>query len=156
VQNAIGDLHQQGQIRLDEDGRIIDSTGLSIQPDRHEINLDGRQFWTSCAYDFFGIFAALGASGHARSVTPDTGQPVQIDFRNGQPQPAPLVLFLPDDDRARCPNAYDQWCPNSNLFHATAATAWATNRGLTGQVLTPTEAAERGGRAWRALTTPPP
>jgi hypothetical protein len=41
----------------------------------------------------------------------------------------------------------------SNLFQtAEAATAWAADHGLTGQVLTLTEAAERGGRAWRVLT----
>jgi alkylmercury lyase len=153
VQNAIDDLHRLGQLRLDADGRITGSAGLSVHPDRHEIALDGRQFWTWCAYDIFGIFAALAANGHAHTVTPDTSQPVRIHFRDGQPQPAPLVLFLPDDDPASCTNAYDQWCPHSNLFHsAEAAAAWATDHNLTGQVITLTEAAQRGGPRWAALT----
>ena len=97
-----------------------------------------------------------GANGHARTITPDTGQPIQINFRNGQPQPAPFVLFLRDDDPGCHTNAYDQWCPHSNLFHTTeAASAWATDRTLTGHVLTLTEAANRGGHAWRRLTTAP-
>jgi alkylmercury lyase len=153
TQHAVEVLHEQGQLRLDTDGRIIGSAGLSIQPDRHEITLDGRQFWTWCAYDIFGIFAALAATGHARTVIPDTGQPVQLDFRNGQPHPAPFVLFVPDDDPTCCTNAYQQWCPHSNLFHtAEAAIAWADEHGVTGDVLTLTDAANRGGRAWRALT----
>jgi len=155
VRNAIEDLHDQGQLRLDADGRITGVAGLSIQPDRHEITLDRRSFWTWCAYDFFSIFAALAANGQARTITPDTGQLVHLDFRRGQPQPAPLVLFLPDDDPAGRADAYDQWCPHSNLFHtAEAAAAWATDHGLTGQVLTLTQAAERGGHAWRTLTQP--
>lgn len=157
VLHAIDDLHRQGQMRLDTHGRIVGSAGLSIRPDRHEINLDGRQFWTWCAYDFFGIFAALAANGHAKSVTPDTGQYVQIDFRDGRPQPAPLVLFLPADDPTCSANAYDQWCPHSNLFHSSEAAAkWAADRGLTGQVLALREAAERGRRAWRALARTAP
>jgi alkylmercury lyase len=153
VQAAIDDLRKQGQMRLDEHGRIIGSAGLSVEPDRHEINLEGRQFWTWCAYDFFGIFAALGANGHARSITPDTGQSVRIDFRDGQPQPAPLVLFLPADDPACSANAYDQWCPHSNLFHtAEAARAWANEHDITGQVLTLAQASVRGGAAWKPLT----
>jgi hypothetical protein len=62
-------------------------------------------------------------------------------------------LFLPDDDPDRCTSAYDQWCPNSNLFHsAEAAQRWAAAHGITGQVLTLTQAAERGGARWRPLT----
>jgi hypothetical protein len=153
VQNAIDDLHRQGQIRLDADGRIIGSAGLSIQPDRHQIDIDGRPFWTWCAYDIFGIFAGLRANGHARTITPDTGQTVELDFCNGRPQPAPFILFLPDDDPACCTNAYEQWCPHSNLFHsAETATAWATDHRLTGQVLTLSEATDRGGARWSALT----
>ena len=152
VQVAVDDLQQQGQMRLDENGRVVGSAGLSIRPDRHEIHLDGRQFWTWCAYDFFGIFAALDANGYASSVTPDTGQTVQINFRDGQPQTTGFVLFLPADDPTCSADAYDAWCPHSNLFHsADAARKWAADRGVTGHVLTAAEATERGARAWRPV-----
>lgn len=154
VRTAIHNLSQQGRVRLDADGRVIGSAGLSIHPDRHQIDLDGRRFWTWCAYDILGIFAALRATGHAHSTSPDSGEPLQIRFRDGQPEPAPLVLFLPDDDYAACrTNTYDQWCPNSNLFRtAAAATAWASEHGVTGSVLTLPEAADRGGQDWHPLT----
>lgn len=152
VQAAIDELHRQGQLRLDDDGRILGSAGLSIRPDRHEIHLNGRQFWTWCAYDFFGIFAALDASGHATTVTPDTGQTVRIDFRHGLPDAAEFVLFLPADDPTCSADAYDAWCPHSNLFRsADAARKWAADRGVTGHVLTAAEATERGARAWRPV-----
>ena len=155
VQSALDELSAHGRVRLDTQDRVTGSAGLSIQTDRHEITLDGRRFWTWCAYDVFGIFAALRASGHARSTIPDTGEPVEIHFRDGTPEPAPYVLFRPDDDYARCcTNTYEQWCPNSNLFRtAEAAAAWSGKHNITGRVLTLPEAAKCGGNAWQSLTT---
>ncbi len=61
------DLDHAGRIRRDESGCVIGSAGLSVMPDRHEIELDGRKFWTWCAYDILGIFGALRATGRALS-----------------------------------------------------------------------------------------
>lgn len=151
---AIDTLRRQGLARLDAAGQVIGAAGLSIRPDRHEIDLGGRRLWTWCAYDIFGIFGALHATGQARSTSPDTGEPVEIHFRGGHSEPAPLVLFLPGDDyTACCTSTYDDWCPNSNLFHAAkAARAWAAEHGVTGDVLTLPEAAERATARWRPLT----
>jgi len=41
-------LDAAGRIRRDGGGRVVGSAGLSVIPDRHEIELDGRKFWT-CA-----------------------------------------------------------------------------------------------------------
>ena len=30
---------------------VVGSAGLSVRPDRHEIEVEGREFWTWCAYD---------------------------------------------------------------------------------------------------------
>jgi alkylmercury lyase len=158
VRAALDTLRGQGVARLDATGRVIGAAGLSIRSDRHEIDLGGRRFWTWCAYDILGIFGALRATGKARSTTPDTGEPVEIHFTGGQPEPAPLVLFLPDEDyTACCTSAYDDWCPNSNLFHtAEAARSLAAGHGVTGDVLTLPEAAERGTARWRPLATGQP
>ncbi len=59
------DLDRAGRIRRDEAGRIVGSAGLSVVPDRHEIEIEGRRFWTWCAYDILGIFGALQATGRA-------------------------------------------------------------------------------------------
>lgn len=156
VRTVVDELAGQGRIRLDAEGRIVGSAGLSVRPDRHKIDLDGRRFWTWCAYDYLGIFAALGASGEARSASPD-GQHYQIRFDAGQPEPAPVVLFLPDDDYAACcTSMYEQWCPNSNMFGDTAAaTSWASEHSVTGQVLTLPQAAERGAARWAPLARTP-
>jgi len=43
---ALDELDAAGRIRRDETGRVIGSAGLSVMPDRHRIELDGRKFWT--------------------------------------------------------------------------------------------------------------
>lgn len=158
VRAALDTLRRQGLAWLDATGRVVGTAGLSIRPDRHEIDLGGHRFWTWCAYDILGIFGALRATGQARSTIPDTSEPVEIHFTGGQPEPAPLVLFLPDDDYAACcTSTYDDWCPNSNFFHtAEAARSWAAGHGVTGDVLTLPEAAEHGAARWRPLTSRQP
>lgn len=156
VADALDALRTQGLVRVDSDGRIVGAAGLNVTPDRHQIDLDGRRYWTWCAYDFLGIFAATGASGAARSITPDTGSAVEVRFRRGRPDPVALVLFLPDDPPS-CTSAYEQWCPHSNLFHSPgAARAWAAEHGIPGEVLALPEAAARGAASWRTLTHPAP
>ncbi|HZC51571.1 MAG TPA: hypothetical protein VE441_03615 [Mycobacterium sp.] len=73
--------------------------------------------------------------------------------RDGQSEPAPLVLSLPDDDYAACcTSMYEQRCLNSNLFDGTAAaTAWASAHSVSGEVLTLPLAAERGAARWAPL-----
>ena len=48
--------------------------GLRVTKDRDEIELDGRCFWTWCAYDILGIFGALKASGSALSPARAAGR----------------------------------------------------------------------------------
>jgi len=84
LEEHLDDLHRAGQIRRDEARRVMGSAGLSVTKDRHEIELDGRQFWTWCAYDILGIFGALGANGRALSPSPD-GQTIEVQFERGRP-----------------------------------------------------------------------
>jgi hypothetical protein len=143
----------QGQIHLDDEGRVTGSAGLSVVPDRHRIELDGRTFWTWCAYDVMGIFGALEASGTAHSSSPSTGARFQIEFRQGRPVPSEVVLFLPEGGAVDCcSNVYEQWCPNSNFFEShEVASAWASEHGQSGRVLTLGEAGEEGTVDWKPL-----
>ncbi|MBJ7597967.1 organomercurial lyase [Candidatus Nephthysia bennettiae] len=148
------ELSQLGRIRLDDRRRVTGSGGLSVGPDRHQIELDGRKFWTWCAYDVVGIFGALRASGEARSASPFSGTALEVHFRDGRPLAPQLVLFRPDEaDLACCSSVYDDWCPNSNFFESEdAAWIWSRGRGLQGRVLTLDEAAKLATREWGQLT----
>jgi alkylmercury lyase len=145
----LSDLHLAGRIRRDEAGRVIGCAGLSVTKDRHEIELDGRQFWTWCAYDILGIFGALGANGRALSPSPD-GQTIVVQFEKGRPVNSNAVLFRPDDElMSCCENVYEEWCPNSNLFaDAERAKAWAVRQGLNGRVMDLSEASALGADDW--------
>jgi hypothetical protein len=48
VRRQMDELSRVGRVRLDNGGRVAGSGGLSIGPDRHQIELDGRKFWTWC------------------------------------------------------------------------------------------------------------
>jgi alkylmercury lyase len=143
------DLDHAGRIRRDESGRVIGSAGLSVMPDRHEIELDGRKFWTWCAYDILGIFGALRASGRALSPSP-TGHTIDVIFDKGRPVDNGAVLFRPDDElMSCCENVYEEWCPNSNLFaDADQANRWADERGMRGRIMELEEASDLGTMDW--------
>jgi len=145
----LDELDAAGRIRRDEGGRVIGSAGLSVMPDRHQIELDGRKFWTWCAYDIVGIFGALGASGRALSPSP-VGPTIEVDFKRGRPVKSNAVLFRPDEElMSRCENVYEEWCPNSNLFaDVDQANRWAEQRGLRGRVLALDKASDLGTTDW--------
>jgi len=145
----LDDLSRAGRIRRDESGRVTGSAGLSVIKDRHEIELDGRQFWTWCAYDILGIFGALGANGRALSPSPG-GRTIEVQFESGRPVNSNAVLFRPDDElMSCCENVYEEWCPNSNLFaDAERAKNWADLQGIRGRVMNLAEASKLGAVDW--------
>ena len=147
-------LDRAGRIRRDEAGRVVGSAGLSVVLDRHEIEIEGRRFWTWCAYDILGIFGAMQASGRASSPIPSTRDVIHLDFIGGRPQKSNAVLFRPDTElMSCCENVYEEWCPNSNLFaDRAAARKWATEQGLQGRVLTLTKAGDLATEEWKSLT----
>ncbi len=149
----IDQLDQAGRIRRDGAGRVVGSAGLSVTPDRHEIVVEGRRFWTWCAYDILGIFGALEATGTALSRSPASGNVIQLHFRSGRPLPSSVVLSRPDETyRSCCTSVYGEWCPNSNLFEdPSAAEAWLRQREIPGQVLGLDEAASAAAKGWHSL-----
>ena len=146
-------LDAAGRIRRNGAGDVVGSPGLSVVPDRHEIELNGRRFWTWCAHDILGIFGALGAGGRALSPSPPSGEPIVVPFVRGRPGNNEAVLFRPDEEfMSSCENVYEEWCPNSNLFASRELAArWADERSVRGQVLDLNEASDLATAAWSDL-----
>lgn len=146
-------LSLAGRIRRDDRGSVAGSAGLSVVPDRHMIEIKGGRFWTWCAYDIFGIFGALAASGRASSPSPADWKPIEVCFSRGRPAQIEAVLFRPDTALMECcDNVYEQWCPNSNLFATRElAEAWATVHSLKGRVLGLDEAADLATAEWKQM-----
>jgi len=44
IAQRVDELRRRGQIRLDEEGWVAGSAGLSVGPDRHRIEIGGRTF----------------------------------------------------------------------------------------------------------------
>lgn len=153
VANLVDLLDGAGRLRRNAAGEVVGSGGLSVIPDRHEIELDGRSFWTWCAYDILGIFGVTGATGKAVSPSPPDGRPITLDFTHGRPDKHDAVLFRPDENlMTSCENVYEQWCPNSNLFASREmAEHWADQHGLAGRVLNLDEASDLATAAWSDL-----
>ena len=153
VANLVNLLDGAGRIRRNVAGDVVGSGGLSLIPDRHEIELDGRRFWTWCAYDILGIYGVTGATGRAVSPSPPDGQPIVLHFTRGRPDKHDAVLFRPDESlMSSCENVCEQWCPNSNLFASRElAEHWANQHGLPGLVLDLDEASDLATEAWSDL-----
>ena len=141
------------RIRRDDAGRVIGSAGLSVVPDRHQLSIDDRTFWTWCAYDILGIMGALKASGRASSQSPASRARIELEFRDGAPQASGVVLFRPDDSFAACcTNIYEEWCPNSNFFEdEDAAHEWSSQRGIDGLILSLDDASTEACKNWESL-----
>jgi alkylmercury lyase len=149
LSRLLDELDSAGRIRRDESGRVVGSAGLSVVPDRHEIEIGRHKFWTWCAYDILGIFGALGASGRALSPSPG-GPVIELQFERGRPVNNHAVLFRPDEELMTCcENVYEEWCPNSNLFtDAEQANRWAEEHGMRGRVMVLDEASDLGTKDW--------
>jgi Alkylmercury lyase len=147
------DLDADGRIRRDDKGHVVGSAGLSVMPDRHEIELAGRTFWTWCAYDILGIFGALRANGTARSPSPPNRAVIELRFLEGRPQDGDTVVFRPAEElMSACDNVYQEWCPNSNLFPSRElAESWAAQHQISGRVLSLTEAADLATKEWQGV-----
>ena len=156
VARVLEELNAAGRIRVDEAGRVIGSAGLSVVADRHQIDFEGRRFWTWCAYDILGIFGALRATGTAASRSPATSAPITIRFRDGRPEAAGVVLFRPSDSLAASfTSIYEEWCANSNFFEdAGLARAWSASHKLEGRVLSLEEASDLAAAEWLPVTRP--
>ncbi len=150
LSGLLDELDGAGRIRRNAAGQVVGSAGLSVVPDRHEIELDGRRFWTWCAYDILGIFGALGSRGQALSPSPPDGDQIVVDFAGGRPQKNDAVLFRPDEELTSCcENVYEEWCPNSNLFASPElATRWADQHGMRGRIFDLDEASDVATKDW--------
>jgi hypothetical protein len=102
----------QDELGADVEGalrRLQDAHALVLEPDRLEIRManpfsavptpylveaDGRSWYGNCAWDAFGIPAALHVDGHISSACPDCGEPIEIDIRERKPLPDEHIFHV--------------------------------------------------------------
>jgi len=65
---------------------------FSAVPTAFRVEAGGRSFYANCAWDAFGVCAALAADGRIETSCPDCGEPLGLDVRDGLPTRDDLVF----------------------------------------------------------------
>jgi hypothetical protein len=79
-------LHDAHAVVLDPGGtRILMAQPFSAVPTPHHVVVEEREWYANCAWDAFGVLAALGVDGHISSACADCDAAVEIDVRGGAP-----------------------------------------------------------------------
>ena len=90
-------LHDAHMLVLHEGSDAI-RMGLPFAagPSPFEVAIDDRRWWANCAWDGYGVIAALGAEqGSIRTTCPDCHEPITLEVDHGEAVGADgLVHFL--------------------------------------------------------------
>ena len=85
-------LHQAHALVLDGAGEIRMANPFSAVPTPYRVNAHGRWWDGNCAWDAFGICAALGADGRIETNCADCGEELGVDVRGARPDDESLVF----------------------------------------------------------------
>jgi hypothetical protein len=58
----------------------------------HRVQADGRWWYANCAWDAFGICAALHADGRVETSCPDCGERIAVEVRDERPDDESLLF----------------------------------------------------------------
>lgn len=88
-------LHEGHALVLDDGGEIRMANPFAAQPTDFRVEADGRSWYANCAWDAFGIGAALHVDSRFETHCPDCNEPIAITVRDGRPDdPAPVFHVL--------------------------------------------------------------
>ena len=85
-------LHDAHALVLHPGGGLRMANPFSAVPTAHRVHADGRWWFANCAWDAFGVCAALQTDGDMESSCPDCGGGIRIEVRDQQPSD-PTLLF---------------------------------------------------------------
>jgi hypothetical protein len=86
-------LHDAHALVLQDGGREIRMANpFSAVPTAHRVLADGRWWYANCAWDAFGVCAALHADGTIESSCADCGDPIRITVNDMQPDDRTLLF----------------------------------------------------------------
>jgi hypothetical protein len=86
-------LHDQHALVLDRaTDELRMANPFSAIPTAHRVAAGGREWFGNCAWDAFGICAALRSDGRIASACPDCEEPIEVAVRDGRPDRSDLVF----------------------------------------------------------------
>jgi hypothetical protein len=93
VREGLLRLHQQHALVLNQEGAEIRMANpFSAVPTAYRVQADGRWWYANCAWDAFGICAALHSDGRIEASCPDCGESLTVRV-HGQRLDNPSLLF---------------------------------------------------------------
>lgn len=87
-------LHDAHALVLDEAGEIRMANPFSAVPTPHHVEAAGNSWFANCAWDAFGIGAALHVDSVIDTECPDCHDPLRIRVGDGRPDDASLVFHV--------------------------------------------------------------
>jgi hypothetical protein len=91
VQAAWRRLHDAHALVLDPGGGLRMANPFSAVPTPFRVEAAGRSWYANCAWDAFGICAALHADGRIETSCRDCGDPITVLVRDRRPDDESLV-----------------------------------------------------------------
>lgn len=86
-------LHEAHALVLEaETDEIRMANPFSAVPSAYRVQADGRWWYANCAWDAFGICAALQVDGTIETSCRDCGEPISVDVRDEHPSDESLVF----------------------------------------------------------------
>ena len=86
-------LHAEHALVLDESGlEIRMANPFSAVPTPYRVLAAERWWFANCAWDAFGICAALDTDGRIETACPDCGDPIRIDVHNRHPDDESILF----------------------------------------------------------------
>ncbi|HLJ02623.1 MAG TPA: organomercurial lyase [Solirubrobacteraceae bacterium] len=79
-------LHDAHALVLDPSGELRMANPFSAVPTAYRVHAAGRWWYANCAWDAFGICAALGADGRIETSCPDCGEALTLEVRDQRPE----------------------------------------------------------------------
>jgi hypothetical protein len=92
VRDAWRRLHDAHALVLDGDRAIRMANPFSAVPTPYRVEAAGRSWYANCAWDAFGICAALHVDGRIDATCPDCGEPIAVEVRDERPDDESLVF----------------------------------------------------------------
>ena len=88
-------LHDQHALVLNTASTaLLMANPFSAVPTAFRVQADGRSWFANCAWDAFGICAALHVDGWIEASCPDCGEPVAVEVRDERPDDETLLFHV--------------------------------------------------------------
>ena len=88
-------LHEAHALVLDEAGEIRMAAPFSAVPTDFRVEAAGRSWFANCAWDAFGIGAAMHVDSAFETHCADCGESVTVQVRGGRADDASLLFNVP-------------------------------------------------------------